>query len=190
MKTPTGVAAALLVCVLAGPALAQVQPTMTMEQAETLSAVLLAIDRGSTDQCPPAQNAKDQDPKAPERPCPFHRNVPLIKAMAQDIVALKQVDEKFKLERDAVNAEAFAAFPSPLGATSDVAIKEIEAQRNQMISTKILPLYDEKVVIMAPLVLVSMKDLNLGDPPDHNLFPAEWLAALSPLISDFTAAGK
>ena len=180
----------LLVAGLFGPAPAAAQAlngqTMTMQQAENLSAALLLIDRGSVDQCPVGKAAKEPDPKAPaaDRVCPFHKSTALLKAMAQDMVALKPIDDKFRIEQNTVQKQVFAELPIPTGAT-DIGMKAVEGQHNIRFVELMRPINEEPVTVLGQIAPIKMSDLDLGDAPDHNSIPAEVIAALSVVMPDF-----
>jgi hypothetical protein len=169
---------------------AQVQPptmTLTMRQVEDLNDALTLLSRGSMDQCPAkaaaAAPADSKAPAPPDHPCPYRINEPLMRAMAQNIVALKDADAKFKVEQNVVRTEVIADVPIPTGGT-DVAIRAVQGQQDIKYLAKMQPVYAETVSVPA-LAMIKWNDLNTGDPPEHNRISPEIDAVLAPMISDF-----
>jgi hypothetical protein len=202
LKTP--IAFSLMALLFGAPAaMAQVQPAptgtlLTMQQIEDLNNALAVLDRGTPDQCPPSAK-ESKDAKTPERPCSFHKSLPLLRAMARDMVALKDADAIFKTEQNGVRSEVLEKLPTDpeaakvtagesdvVAAHKTMAIRVIQGQQDVQFLDKMKAINAEQRKV--PLDTIKLSDLDLGDPPDHNRIPAELIAALSPIIEDLMAA--
>jgi hypothetical protein len=155
----------------------QAKNVLTFQQIEDLTSALRAVDAGSADQCTEAPKPATSPPAAlatpPPRSCPFHKSPSLLRAMAQDMVALQPLDAEFKIRQNAVRLEVLDES------------KLTTAQQDAKFLAKMAPITAEKRTLPL-LARIKMAELNLGDPPDHNRIPAMWIAALSPIIDDLT----
>lgn len=153
---------------------------LTVLQAQDLLGGLRTLDQGSVDQCPPAATPPAAPPApgprevaaAAQKPCPFKKSVTLLRAMAQNIVALQTADNEFKIQTDATRLEVMAQVPTP------------GVEQNVKFASRMDGIFTQPANV--PLLRhIKWSDLDLGEPPDHNRLPASVIAVLAPIIDDF-----